>query len=186
GSSHVWMWRDRRSVRLAYSPTHARSWMPLHPIPQRGRASTSDRRRRAQYDELKLGLYERRLCRRNRSWGRHRRGPSRPPPSSSARDGAGAAGEDGLEAEVGERVLQVGEEPLDRAHRRVRHVLEREAHPLLVLSERRDRVPELVAVEGHQRARVGGELELDERAAARVVLEELANQPARRALDEAH
>src|SRR5262245_3056761 len=27
--------------------------------------------------------FERRLCRRNPSWGRHRRGPSRPPPTLS-------------------------------------------------------------------------------------------------------
>src|SRR5437762_8862656 len=96
-----------------------------------------------------------------------------------------AAGEDRLQSEVGERILQVREEPLHRAHRRVRHVLQREAHALLVLPQRCDGMPQLVAVEGHQRPGMRGQPELDERPAARIVLEELAHEPARRALDEA-
>jgi len=52
-----------------------------------------------------------------------------------------------------------------------------------VLPQRCDRVPQLVAVEVTQRPGMRGQPELDERSAARIILEELAHEPARRALD---
>src|SRR6185369_7177604 len=92
--------------------------------------------------------------------------------AGTERSDPGGWAEDGPEAEVGDGVLQVREEPLHRVHRGIGHVLQRETHPLLALAQRRDRVPELVAVEKDERPRMRGQLHLD-RGAARIVLVEL-------------
>src|SRR5205814_10213782 len=92
--------------------------------------------------------------------------------------------EDGLEPEVRERVLEIRVQALERTHRGIGDVFEGEADALFTVAERRDGVPQLVTVEGDERTGMRRQLQLDEWATLRVVLEELTHETARRALDE--
>ena len=94
--------------------------------------------------------------------------------------------EDRAEAEVGKGIFEVGIEPLDRSHVRVRNIFHREGNPFLPLTKWRHRMPELIPVEDHEIAWVRNQLQMLGRF-DRIVLKELTDQLAlRRSIDESH
>lgn len=83
--------------------------------------------------------------------------------------------EDRFEAEIAERIFEVGVQPLHRAHLGIRDIFHGQRNPLFTFSKRRDRVPELVTVENHHVAGFSDQLKMAW-LFGRVVLEKLTYQ----------
>src|SRR3982074_2496754 len=68
--------------------------------------------------------------------------------------------EDRPEAEVRDGILEVGIQPLERAHVRVGDIFHREGDPFFPFAKRSQRMPELISIEDDQISRLGDELKM--------------------------
>jgi len=94
--------------------------------------------------------------------------------------------EDRPEAEVRDGILEVGIEPLERAHVRVGDIFHREGDPFFPFAKRSYRMPELISIEDDEIAWLGDQLKMLG-GFHRIILKQFADQFAlRRSIDEPH
>src|SRR5262249_149661 len=83
--------------------------------------------------------------------------------------------EDRGETGIGDGVFEVGIEPLEGPHVRIRDVFHRESDPFLPLAERSHRMPEFISIENDEVPWLCDQLKMF-RGFHRIVLEQLADQ----------